>query len=61
MKEEILSAFPNADVEFMVGDRGDFKVEVDGEVVFYNKNYVDYRFPNVGEVNELIAKLATKA
>jgi len=45
----------------MVGDRGDFKVEVDGEVVFYNKNYVDYRFPNVGEVNELIAKLATKA
>ena len=52
-----MSAYKDAVVDLMAGARGEFSVEVDGKMIFSNKNYDDRRFPNSGEIVELISKV----
>ena len=51
-----MSAYKDAVVDFEIGGRGDFIVEVDGKVIFSNKEHEDYRFPYDGEIVDLISK-----
>ena len=57
VEDEIMSAYKDAVVELVAGARGEFSVEVDGKMIFSNKNYDDRRFPNSGEIVELISKV----
>lgn len=52
MKDEILSKFPNADIELIAGGNGNFIVEVEGRVIFSKKE--TNRFPNKNEILDLI-------
>ena len=42
----------DAQVELISGERGDFEVVVDGELVFSKKSLS--RFPEVGEITQLV-------
>ena len=47
--------FGEVKVEFEVGGRGDFIVELDGKVIFSKKALKDgERFPEVGEISQLL-------
>lgn len=52
VKDEILSKFPNANVQLIAGGNGNFIVEVDGRVIFSKKE--TNRFPNKNEILDLI-------
>lgn len=52
VKDEILSKFPNADIELITGGNGNFIVEVEGRVIFSKKE--TNRFPNKNEILDLI-------
>lgn len=52
MKDEILSKFPNADIELIAGGNGNFIVEVEDRVIFSKKE--TNRFPNKNEILDLI-------
>ncbi len=52
MKDEILSKFPNANVQLIAGDSGNFIVEVENKVIFSKKE--TNRFPNKNEILDLI-------
>ncbi len=56
MKEEILGEFSNANVELSQGSGGDFIVNVDGKVIFSKNDDNVQRFPNEGEITELLKK-----
>ncbi|TNB55684.1 hypothetical protein A9726_04655 [Campylobacter helveticus] len=46
--------FGDVKVEFEVGGRGDFVVECDGKIIFSKKALKDERFPEVGEISQLL-------
>ncbi|GKH61078.1 hypothetical protein CE91St25_14140 [Campylobacter ureolyticus] len=52
MKDEILSKFPNANVQLIAGDSGNFIIEVENKVIFSKKE--TNRFPNKNEILDLI-------
>ena len=52
-----MSAYKDAVVDLVAGARGEFSVEVDGKVIFSNKEHEDRRFPYDGEIIELISKM----
>lgn len=56
VEEEIKSAFSNAKIEFELGSGGDFIVEVDGKAIFSKNDANIQRFPDEGEIKELIKK-----
>lgn len=59
VKDEIINAYPDANVEIIVGSRGNFIVEAQDNVIFSKKD-MD-RFPEVGETKELLDKLFAHA
>ncbi|EAK1003103.1 hypothetical protein A4275_05725, partial [Campylobacter jejuni] len=51
------SDFKDVEVEFEIGGRGDFIVEVDGKVIFSKTQLINCeseRFPYQNEINQLI-------
>ena len=52
VKDEILSKFPNANVQLIAGDSGNFIIEVENKVIFSKKE--TNRFPNKNEILDLI-------
>lgn len=56
VKDEITKAYPNADVEVILGDGGNFIVDVDGKVIFSKKDMKEPRFPFENEIVDLIKK-----
>ncbi|MCB9878172.1 MAG: SelT/SelW/SelH family protein [Planctomycetes bacterium] len=52
---EISEAHPDATIEKKPGGRGDFIVTVDGHQVWNKKQMDDPRFPDPGEVVEILA------
>ncbi|VYS79678.1 hypothetical protein [Campylobacter ureolyticus] len=52
MKDEILSKFPNANIQLIAGGGGNFIVEVENKVIFSKKE--TNRFPNKNEILDLI-------
>lgn len=54
VEEEIKSIYNDANIEFIAGSGGNFIVEVDGKIVFSKKDMQNPRFPNDGEILELI-------
>lgn len=52
VKDEILSKFPKANIELIVGGNGNFIVEVEDRVIFSKKEA--NRFPNKDEILDLI-------
>lgn len=52
MKDEILSKFPNANVQLIAGGSGNFIIEVENKVIFSKKE--TNRFPNKNEILDLI-------
>ncbi|CZE47508.1 selT/selW/selH selenoprotein domain [Campylobacter geochelonis] len=55
MKEEILSKYPDANVELVLGSGGNFIVDVDGKVIFSKVELERPRFPAPNEILELMA------
>ncbi|AVK81503.1 hypothetical protein BVH35_001210 [Campylobacter fetus] len=51
-----MNNFPGVEVSKEIGNKGDFIVEVDGKVVYNNHNFPRPRFPDAGEVTEIIKK-----
>lgn len=56
VEEEIKSAFSDVEMTFELGSGGDFIVEVDGKIIFSKNDTNTQRFPNEGEIKELIKK-----
>ncbi len=52
VKDEILSKFPNANIQLITGGGGNFIVEVENKVIFSKKE--TNRFPNKNEILDLI-------
>ena len=52
--EELKKDFEDVEVELQVGGRGDFVVECDGKIIFSKKALKDERFPEVGEISQLL-------
>lgn len=55
--EELQNDFKDVEVEFEIGGRGDFIVEVDGKVIFSKTQLINCeseRFPYQNEINQLI-------
>ena len=57
MEVEIRQAFPAAQVALVQGEGGVFDVHVDGELVYSKETFDGDRFPDDGEVVELIQDL----
>lgn len=55
VKEEILSKYPDANVELVLGSGGNFIVDVDGKVIFSKVELERPRFPAPNEILELMA------
>ena len=53
LAEQIKNKF-DLDIEFKKSDGGRFEIYLDGEILFSKMN--EYRFPNVGEIEELLKK-----
>lgn len=54
LEEEIKEAFQDAQVTLEIGGRGEFSVTVDGKEIFSKQKLDEPRFPNQGEIIELI-------
>ncbi|EAK0308563.1 hypothetical protein IOT20_001014 [Campylobacter jejuni] len=55
--KELQSDFKDVEVQFEIGGRGDFIVEVDGKVIFSKTQLINCeseRFPYQNEINQLI-------
>lgn len=55
--DELMSAFSDVKVEFVIGSGGNFIVELEGDVIYSKKDLLgcdSQRFPHIGEVSSLI-------
>lgn len=57
VKEEILRAISNANVELIKGSGGDFIVKADEQIIFSKKDIDKNRFPNDGEIIQLLKQI----
>ncbi len=56
LEDELINNFPGVEVSKEIGNKGDFIVEVDGKVIYNNHDFPRPRFPDAGEVTEIIKK-----
>ncbi|MBE7358105.1 Rdx family protein [Campylobacter sp. RM12327] len=54
MEEEIKNVYNDAKIELVAGSGGNFIIEVDGKIIFSKRDMDEPRFPNDGEILELI-------
>ncbi len=54
MEKEIKRVYNDAKIELVAGSGGNFIIEVDGKIIFSKRDMDEPRFPNDGEILELI-------
>lgn len=54
MEAELKENYPDSNIELIEGSGGIFDVECNGRLIYSKQNIEGQRFPNEGEISELI-------